>query len=198
MTRLPVSLDDPGWAGLHHAYGPATDMKRMWARLIDRGDPDGEIGNMLCHQGELSVVAMALTPFLVEHALTGKRGRAAVIRLLAGFVGARTTLLQATQQRAASRKVVRFRNPRTGEIVEGVLTDRAPPIEAVETERVLFAVTRNAIAACAAALCAEEHDSSRRSDPDFDIAVSDLCASCRETGLFENGQNEPGSRKVVR
>jgi hypothetical protein len=72
MTML--SLDDPRWAQLHHAYGVATDVPdllRALARGEDRrqasrrGDVWDMIWSALCHQGDVDTASYAALPHIV-------------------------------------------------------------------------------------------------------------------------------------
>ncbi len=70
-----LSLDDPRWGELRHAYGPATDVPEMLRRLARRPkrQPDGDpldpwedLWSSLCHQSSLYTATYAAAPHIVE------------------------------------------------------------------------------------------------------------------------------------
>ncbi|WP_340644623.1 hypothetical protein [Phenylobacterium sp.] len=68
-----LSLDDPRWSALPHAYGPATDVPgllRDLARSPGPSGPDSEpffsLWSCLCHQGDVYPASYAAVPHLVQ------------------------------------------------------------------------------------------------------------------------------------
>lgn len=70
-----LSLDDPRWSALHHAYGAADDVPRM-LRALARGEdrrettkpregPWDAIWSALCHQGDVYTATYAALPHVV-------------------------------------------------------------------------------------------------------------------------------------
>lgn len=72
-TRLP--LDDPKWAQLSHAYGPAADIPVLLQKLADfpanndhRDEPWYTLWSSLCHQGDVYSASFAAVPHIVDAA----------------------------------------------------------------------------------------------------------------------------------
>jgi hypothetical protein len=63
-----LSLDDPRWATLRHAYGTAQDVPDMLRRLAETKDAWDEIWSALCHQGSIYSASYAAAPHIVEMA----------------------------------------------------------------------------------------------------------------------------------
>ncbi|QFZ19775.1 hypothetical protein [Saccharothrix syringae] len=66
-----ITLEDPDWSRLHHAYGPAEDTPGLLARLRgeDWEEAFGELFGSLVHQGGAYPATVAAVPFLVDLAL---------------------------------------------------------------------------------------------------------------------------------
>src|ERR1700759_1430456 len=75
-----LSLDDPNWRELRHAYGSAADIPdllravaRSTAPKRDHEDePWFSIWSSLCHQGDVYTASYAAVPHIVEIASTAK------------------------------------------------------------------------------------------------------------------------------
>jgi hypothetical protein len=88
---LFAGLDEIDWAGLHHAYGPATEVPVLLRSLVDP-DPavretalDGMYG-AVHHQGDVYACTLATIPFLLRIAeRPGVPGRPEAVRLLASI-----------------------------------------------------------------------------------------------------------------
>lgn len=72
-TGLP--LDDPKWAQLSHAYGPAADIPLLLRELRDfpssddyRDEPWFTLWSSLCHQGDVYSASFAAVPHIVDAA----------------------------------------------------------------------------------------------------------------------------------
>ena len=69
-----LSLDDPRWADLSHAYGPAADIPQMLRHLAVSTGPKSDymaepwfsLWSSLCHQGDVFDASYAAVPHLVE------------------------------------------------------------------------------------------------------------------------------------
>lgn len=67
-----LSLDDPRWRDLSHAYGPADDIPPLLAQLRDLPDADGEeapwfpLWSALAHQGDVFAASFAAVPHVVQ------------------------------------------------------------------------------------------------------------------------------------
>lgn len=69
-----LSLDDPEWSRLSHAYGPATDTPQLLAQLAGSTAPQTDyesepwfsIWSSLCHQGDVFSASYAAVPHIVE------------------------------------------------------------------------------------------------------------------------------------
>lgn len=69
-----ISLDDPEWSRLSHAYGPASDTPLLLTQLAcstaPHTDSDSEpwfsLWSSLCHQGDVFTASYAAVPHLVE------------------------------------------------------------------------------------------------------------------------------------
>ena len=64
-------LDDVDWSGLHHAYGPATDVPDMLRGLLS-DDRDVRmhawegLGSAVHHQGDVYDSTVSVVPFLLQ------------------------------------------------------------------------------------------------------------------------------------
>ena len=67
-----LSLDDPRWFELEHAYGKAGDMPELLRQLVAMPSSDGEsepwfsIWSALAHQGDVYTASFAAVPHVVE------------------------------------------------------------------------------------------------------------------------------------
>lgn len=67
-----LSLDDPRWSELQHAYGAAADIPALLKQLADipSSDSDGEpwssIWGALAHQGDVYSASFAAVPHVIE------------------------------------------------------------------------------------------------------------------------------------
>ncbi|HTU10703.1 MAG TPA: hypothetical protein VMG08_07360 [Allosphingosinicella sp.] len=72
-----LALDDPSWAELKHAYGPASDIPGLLRTLTASPEPTQSseeepwfsIWSALCHQGDVYTASYAAVPHIVEIAL---------------------------------------------------------------------------------------------------------------------------------
>ena len=72
-----LSLDDPTWAQLSHAYGPASDVPELLRKLAQstrqheshQEEPWFSLWSSLCHQGDVYEASYAAVPHIVEIAL---------------------------------------------------------------------------------------------------------------------------------
>ena len=68
-----LELDSPGWSEYTHAYGDASDVPSLFAKLCT-ATPDGwddanaELTNAVMHQGDVYTAAYAIAPHLLEYA----------------------------------------------------------------------------------------------------------------------------------
>ncbi|WP_091657458.1 hypothetical protein [Micromonospora auratinigra] len=84
---MPHDLPEVHWAGLSHAYGPASDTADLLRQL---GAPDreaaeaalAELYGSIFHQGTVYPATVAAVPFLAESARTAPHGRADLVWLL--------------------------------------------------------------------------------------------------------------------
>lgn len=76
------------WAGLRHAYGPATDVPDMLADLESSADTDvlDEIWGCLCHQETAYSASFAALPELLRIAACFPPGRRLDVLILAGAI----------------------------------------------------------------------------------------------------------------
>jgi len=72
-----LSLDDPRWSELQHAYGPASDIPPLLHDLARAPGPqtvDAEpwfsLWSSLCHQGDVYSASYAAAPHILQIALT--------------------------------------------------------------------------------------------------------------------------------
>ena len=72
-----LSLDDPRWDDLNHAYGPAVDVPPLLRRLAEnpkqlglRDEPWFSLWSSLCHQGDVYTGSYAAIPHVVQIALS--------------------------------------------------------------------------------------------------------------------------------
>jgi hypothetical protein len=67
-----LSLDDPRWSELQHAYGSAGDIPSLLRQLVDTPSSHGEdepwfsIWSALAHQGDIYSASFAAVPHVVE------------------------------------------------------------------------------------------------------------------------------------
>jgi hypothetical protein len=68
-----LALDDPQWATLAHAYGPATDIPGLLRKLTlsvrpsaARDEPWWSLWSSLCHQGDVYSASYAALPHVVQ------------------------------------------------------------------------------------------------------------------------------------
>src|SRR4051812_28866036 len=72
-----ISLDDPRWSDLAHAYGPASDIPALLAALASNwapstgpeAEPWFTLWSSLCHQGDVYTASYAAVPHIVEIAM---------------------------------------------------------------------------------------------------------------------------------
>ncbi|GAA3755773.1 hypothetical protein GCM10022225_45910 [Plantactinospora mayteni] len=88
-----AGLDEIDWAGMSHAYGPATEVPELLRGLVS-ADPatrevalDGMYG-AVHHQGDVYPCTVACVPYLFEVVTHGGPGRGPVVSLLASIGGA--------------------------------------------------------------------------------------------------------------
>ncbi len=73
-TCVMLTLDDPRWSELRHAYGPAADTPELIRRLAQSPGPKGDanaepwfsLWSSLCHQGDVYPASYAALPHVVE------------------------------------------------------------------------------------------------------------------------------------
>ncbi|MFD1730368.1 hypothetical protein ACFSC4_03505 [Deinococcus malanensis] len=70
-----LSLEDPRWASLQHAYGSAADVPELLkaldgnpAPLDGKAEPWFSLWSALCHQGDVNTASYAALPYLVMDA----------------------------------------------------------------------------------------------------------------------------------
>lgn len=69
-----LSLDDPLWLQLSHAYGPASDIPNLLRQLSrspgqmsdEEAEPWHSLWSSLCHQGDVYTASYAAVPHLVQ------------------------------------------------------------------------------------------------------------------------------------
>jgi hypothetical protein len=64
-----LALDDPRWAELEHAYGPAADTPKLLARVVRKPTDKrawSELFGSICHQGSAYPASYAAVPHIVE------------------------------------------------------------------------------------------------------------------------------------
>src|SRR5690349_19509472 len=69
-----LSLDDPAWSKLTHAYGSASDIPALLRQLTDapgahegwESEPWFSLWSSLCHQGDVFDASYAAVPHIVE------------------------------------------------------------------------------------------------------------------------------------
>lgn len=72
-----LSLDDPKWANLAHAYGPASNIPDLLRQLAAspgpksgyRDEPWFTLWSSLCHQGDVYTASYAAVPHVVQIAI---------------------------------------------------------------------------------------------------------------------------------
>lgn len=71
-----LSLDDPLWGRLQHAYGPASDIPALLKQLRSSTGPDEgpweSLWSSLCHQGDVYTASYAAVPHIVMLAVGTK------------------------------------------------------------------------------------------------------------------------------
>jgi hypothetical protein len=84
-----LALDDPRWAELSHAYGPATDTPTLLRRVArEPADKDAwsELFGSICHQGSAYPASYAAVPHIVEIAAQASpKDRVEALALAAGI-----------------------------------------------------------------------------------------------------------------
>ncbi len=69
-----LSLDDPRWSELSHAYGPASDIPALLGQLEGSPGPKGDVSDepwftlwsSLCHQDDVYTASYAALPHIVK------------------------------------------------------------------------------------------------------------------------------------
>jgi len=69
-----LSLDDPRWSELSHAYGPASDIPALLGQLAVSPGPKGDVSDepwfalwsSLCHQHDVYSASYAALPHIVK------------------------------------------------------------------------------------------------------------------------------------
>src|SRR5262249_40393709 len=108
---LFAGLDEIDWAGMRHAYGPATEVPVLLRGLVDP-DPamreralDSMYGGVH-HQGDIYPCTIATIPFLLRIAeRPDMPGRPEVVRLLASFGSAEDATELSGHYREANQAV---------------------------------------------------------------------------------------------
>jgi hypothetical protein len=75
-----ISLDDPRWSELAHAYGSAADIPALLSALTSstgrvqdyRAEPWFSLWSSLCHQGDVYTASYAAVPHIVEIAMQAR------------------------------------------------------------------------------------------------------------------------------
>lgn len=93
------------WSGVHHAYGPATDLPKLWANFLAKGDADGEFGNTICHQGTVYDATAKLLPVLIDLAGSSHHRQGDALYELVSILGTTGGPLQG-RQRLAKRPIL--------------------------------------------------------------------------------------------
>lgn len=69
-----LELDSPDWASYTHAYGDASDLPSLFARLRvappeEWDDANAELTNAIMHQGDVFTATYAIAPHLLQYAI---------------------------------------------------------------------------------------------------------------------------------
>ena len=78
---MTLSLDDPRWNSLEHAYGAASDIPALLRQLAELPESDGEsepwfsLWSALAHQGDVYSASFAAVPHVIQ-ALSGSPTKA--------------------------------------------------------------------------------------------------------------------------
>jgi hypothetical protein len=162
---LFAGLDEIDWAGLRHAYGPATEVPVLLRGLVD---PDPAVREVVLdgmysavhHQGDVHPSTLATIPFLLRIAeRPDVPGRPEVVRLLASIASAENATELSGSFEEANQAI-----DAAWPLWERLLKDRDPRVREAATE-LLPACTghrRQAIARLTGRL-ADEHDDGVRS-----------------------------------